>query len=72
MPTETKNTTGVSYQGGQSVQDAAPLNTSNDLIDHADFIDMLDVLESLAQHTHNYEDKYYANCECQCGGGGMC
>jgi hypothetical protein len=66
MTTETKVTDPFST----GVPSVAP-KSAGDQISHEDFIAMLDVLESLEQHSHNYSDTYFANCECQCSSGTM-
>jgi hypothetical protein len=66
MTTETKITEPFS-----STASAVPTKSVGDDIKHEDFIAMLDVLESLEQHRHNYTDTYFANCQCQCSSSTM-
>lgn len=46
---------------------AAPAEVAaGDTISAATFTQMLDVLESLASHSHIFYDDYTTVCECQC------
>lgn len=68
MPTEYKATGSLDLT---STTNEIPEKNSSDVITHDEFLDMIDVLEALENHTHTYNDKYYANCQCQCSSGGM-
>ena len=50
-----------------SVSATGASNTSNGaVISAATFNQMIDVLESLAQHNHIFYDDYTTVCQCQC------
>jgi hypothetical protein len=40
-----------------------------DVIDAGAFREMVDILDSLLDHQHNFTDNYVSNCECQCSSG---
>lgn len=50
-------------------------NTANksagDVIDAASFRQMVDILDSLVQHSHTFTDDYTSNCQCNCNRGSI-
>jgi hypothetical protein len=49
-----------------TVNSDVPAKASTDTITADTYRQMLDILESLASHTHVFYDDYTTVCECQC------
>jgi len=65
MATETKNTD--PFNGVATDVDS---KATGEEISADSFQQMVDILDSLLEHQHNFTDTYISNCECECGGGG--
>ena len=49
-----------------SSQPAVGDKLAGQVIDAESFRDMVNILDSLLDHQHNFSDNYVSNCECQC------
>jgi hypothetical protein len=45
--------------------------TAGQTINAATFRQMVDILDSLIQHTHTFTDDYTSNCQCNCSRGSI-
>jgi hypothetical protein len=50
---------------------ASTTKAAGEVIDAASFRQMVDILDSIVQHSHTFTDDYTSNCQCNCGRGSI-